>query len=51
MKKIQKRKLFLNRETVKELTLRNEVQGGRPVADTQRQCSIGTCFKMQTQCH
>jgi hypothetical protein len=29
MKKIQKRKLSLNRETVKELTLRNKVQGGR----------------------
>lgn len=50
MKKIQKRKLSLNRETVKELTLRNEVQGGR-MPDTEKQCSIGTCFKIRTQCH
>jgi hypothetical protein len=50
MKKIQKRKLSLNRETVKELTLRNEVNGG--VANTSNpKCSLGTCFKIRTQCH
>jgi hypothetical protein len=51
MKKIQKRKLSLNRETVKELTLRNEVQGGRMANTGNPECSIGTCYKIRTQCH
>jgi hypothetical protein len=49
MKKIQKRKLFLNRETVKELTLRSEVRGGRNgydlTIDTKKMCSVGSCLK------
>lgn len=50
MKKIQKRKLSINRETVKDLTLRKEVQGGA-MPNTRNDCSIGTCFKIRTQCH
>jgi hypothetical protein len=49
MKKIQKRKLSIKRETVKELTLRNEVKGG--MVGTANECSIGTCFLIRTQCH
>jgi hypothetical protein len=41
MKKFKSRKLFLNRETIKALTLRTDVQGGRqPTVDTR---DIGTC--------